>query len=576
MGTSTTPPHIPLPYLKWRGFTIRIFLFTIIPVLVVILAIVFFSQYLHLREMRMMVGDRNLRSIRLAADNIAHQLQEKHDFLLLYEKSASITEQLVDFSAYFDRGIAVFDLSTNKILPLTTQFVFPQIDEAMIRTWESLPLLSSPSPVTTQDGDVFSTFIALRSDNDRMIIGVFDTQKFLKDTLNDLLASASVSIWVEDANQNVYFTGTTNPLHPDKPALNFTDMDSAHAMDGVRILPAGNGDQVISYAPIPGSEWMLIYQEIWGNVTTSLISTTFYAPFILIPLLVIAVIALWFGVRQIVIPLQKLQKQSLLLGQGDFDAIEDPVGGIEEIQQLQQQLVLVSHELQHVQSNLHQYIGSITAGVEKERHNLARELHDDTLQSLIALQMRVQITEMNQNLAYSANSPDLQALKDMLHKSIKNLRRLVRGLRPAILDDFGLFTAIKMLVEEMFSDQNLKIYIKVDGLEVRLPANVELALYRMIQEALSNAIRHSHASQALVRFIFSETHVEILIEDNGQGFTIPKQIDAFASSGHFGLLGMSERADLVGAKLEIHSSAEDGTKVKIFYRWNAQDSFLKK
>ncbi len=146
MGTSTTPPHIPLPYLKWRGFTIRIFLFTIIPVLVVILAIVFFSQYLHLREMRMMVGDRNLRSIRLAADNIAHQLQEKHDFLLLYEKSASITDQLVDFTTYFDLGISVFDLSTNQVLPITTQFVLPHIDEAMIQAWKSLAGAYLPFP----------------------------------------------------------------------------------------------------------------------------------------------------------------------------------------------------------------------------------------------------------------------------------------------------------------------------------------------------------------------------------------------------------------------------------------------
>ena len=318
MGTPTTPSPIPLPYLKWRGFTIRIFLFTIIPVLIVILAIVFFSQYLHLREMRMMVGDRNLRSIRLAADNIANQLHEKQEFLKLYEKSIANTDQNLDLSAYFDRGIATFNLTMNQFSPLSSQFITPAVDEALIQAWESAAGANFRFSITLRDGDVLSTLISLRMDNDRIVIGVFDTQKFLEDSLNDFLAGASVSIWVEDADRNVYYSASTDPTHSNKPVIDSTNMDTTHAMDGVRILPAGNGDQVISYAPVTGSDWMLIYQEIWGNVTSSLINTTFYAPFILIPLLVIAVIALWFGLRQIVIPLQKLQKQSLLLGQGKF------------------------------------------------------------------------------------------------------------------------------------------------------------------------------------------------------------------------------------------------------------------
>ena len=120
-------------------------------------------------------------------------------------------------------------------------------------------------------------------------------------------------------------------------------------------------------------------------------------------------------------------------------------------------------------------------------------------------------------------------------------------------------------MKRLRSGQDMQIDLEVNGQEQRLPANVELAFYRIVQEALTNTIRHAQASRALVHFTFSDTWVEIIIEDNGQGFTIPKQIDAFASSGHFGLLGMSERADLVEANLNISAEPETGTKVSVTY-----------
>jgi signal transduction histidine kinase len=306
-----------------------------------------------------------------------------------------------------------------------------------------------------------------------------------------------------------------------------------------------------------------VYAETWGNITSSLINTTFYTPLILIPLLVIAALALWFGARQIVIPLQKLQRQSLRLGKGDFAEIENPVGGIEEIQNLQQQLVLVSRELQLAQGNLHQYIGSLTAGVENERQNLARELHDDTLQSLITLQQRVQMAEMQRQQTELGEPLDLAELKNVIQHSIQNMRRLLRGLRPAYLDDFGLISALKILVEETDSAQPVQIRLSVQGEERRLPAHVELALYRITQEALSNVLRHAQAQQAEVSFVFDKARVTSEIKDDGLGFAAPQQLDSFASGGHFGLLGMSERADLVGAKLEIISSSGQGTTVRV-------------
>lgn len=565
MSKDNSQAHLPLPFFKWRGFTIRVFLFTIIPVLIIVLGIVFFSQYLHLREMRMMVGDRNLRSIRLAADAIAYQFKEKQDFLLLYEKTASNFSDSAIIFTYFDQGVAVYDSKTQQIQPISAHFPLDTFNSDWITSWKLLPEFTPSAPLTINFDDSPQTLIAIRSGQDKFLVGVFDSTSFFENSLHNLLSAASVSVWVEDINKNLIYSGTTGKPQDLSPMLDFSMNDNHQGMDGIEILPARNGDQVISYAPVSGSDWWLVYEETWGNVATSLINTTFYTPFILIPVIVIAVIALWFGARQIVIPLQKLQKQSLLLGQGDFAAIEAPVGGIEEIKQLQQQLILVSHELQMAEGNLHQFIGSLTAGVEKERQNLARELHDDTLQSLIALQQKVQMAELKLDHGPVDNMPDLLALKDLVQKSIINLRRLVRGLRPAYLDDFGLVSATRILIEEMRSNQEMQIEMFVDGQEKRLPPNVELAFYRIIQEALTNAIRHSQANQIKVVFSFSEMSTSISIEDNGQGFTIPKQIDGFASKGHFGLLGMSERADIVGAILGISSIPQHGTRINLSY-----------
>ncbi|MHB8133099.1 MAG: sensor histidine kinase [Anaerolineaceae bacterium] len=557
--------RIPLPFFRWRGFTIRIFLITILPVLVIILAIVFLSQYLHLREMRMMVGDRNLRSVRLAADNIANQLQDKREILLLYEKTTSQNPKYLDIEPYFDRGIAIFDISTNHFQPITSTFPLESVDPDTVRTWQSMPVDTISDPISISIGKESLAIIAVPGPDEKIFVGAFDPQKFLKNSVENLMAAASVSIWIKDPHQILYAATTTAYISENPPNI-LDNQDSSQFPDGIRILPAKNGDLVISYTPIDGTDWLIIYEETWGSVASPLINTTFYMPLILIPLFVIAVIALWFGARQIVIPLQKLQQQSLQLGRGDFAAIQETVGGIEEIQNLQQQLIQVSQELQLVQGNLHQYIGALTAGVENERQNLARELHDDTLQSLIALQQRVQMSELQQQQKGIENHPDLVELKGLVQKSIQNLRRLVRGLRPAYLDDFGLVSAVKILVEEMRSGQNILIELEVQGQEQRLPETVELAFYRITQEALSNVIRHSNARQAVVLFSFSDPLVVIEIKDDGGGFNIPDQMDAFAPSGHYGLLGMSERADLVGAELVISSIPGKGTSVRVEYR----------
>jgi signal transduction histidine kinase len=282
----------------------------------------------------------------------------------------------------------------------------------------------------------------------------------------------------------------------------------------------------------------------------------------LVPVLILAVIALWFGARRIVKPLQTLESRAATLAWGDFKTIETPVGGIEEIRQLQNELIQMARKVQAAQQSLHGYIGAITAGQEEERRRLARELHDDTIQALIALKQRVQLTQLA--APPTAHEPGaLQEIASLIEQTIENLRRLTRALRPIYLEDLGLVTALEMLARETGQTTNIPVEFQHQGQEIRLDPSIELALYRMAQEAFSNIIRHAQASQASLTITFKPQTVTLQITDNGRGFDVPKSPAEFAPSGHYGLLGLHERAELIGAALEIISVTGQGTCLNI-------------
>jgi signal transduction histidine kinase len=324
----------------------------------------------------------------------------------------------------------------------------------------------------------------------------------------------------------------------------------------------------VAYSPIAPLGWALVLEEPWEMVATPTLRASQMAPLVLVPALVLAVVALWFGARQIVKPLQTLESQAATLAWGDFKTIEKPVGGIEEIRQLQAELVQMARKVRAAQQSLHGYIGAITAAQEEERRRLARELHDDTIQALIALKQRAQLTQLAAQAQpggpqTAPESEALQEIASLTEQTIENLRRLTRALRPIYLEDLGLVTALEMLARETGQAANIAVEFQHQGPEKRLDPATELALYRMAQEAFSNIVRHAQASKASLKITFTPQAVTIQVTDNGQGFEVPRSPAEFAPSGHYGLLGLYERAELIGAALEIRSIPGDGAHLSI-------------
>jgi len=301
--------------------------------------------------------------------------------------------------------------------------------------------------------------------------------------------------------------------------------------------------------------------EDMKTASSPALELTLVAPLVLIPPLLFSVAGLWFVTRQIIQPLQKLEAKAAALAWGNFETIKEPVGGISEIQHLQMELMEMSRKVQAAQEGLHDYIGAITSAQEEERTRLARELHDDTIQAVIALKQRVQLAQ--KSVQDPSGKQFLKELETLAEETIENLRRLTRALRPIYLEDLGLVTALDMLARETIQNNHLTVEFHKTGQERRLPREVELSLYRIAQEALNNMIKHSHATHAELKITYEDSEIQMEVGDNGKGFNVPNSPTEFAPNGHFGLLGVHERVDLIGAKLEIESAVGKGTRLRV-------------
>lgn len=194
---------------------------------------------------------------------------------------------------------------------------------------------------------------------------------------------------------------------------------------------------------------------------------------------------------------------------------------------------------------------------EAERKRIARELHDDTAQALTSILVRLRLLERTADDADVLRN--VEELRELTSGALDSVRRMAMDLRPAALDDLGLVPALRAYAERFSENWPIKVTVNVDGVRRRLPAEVELVLYRVVQEALTNIAKHSSAPLASVSLSRSHNEVTLRIEDNGVGF---ESRDKSPSDGRgLGLFGMQERLALVGGSVEIESKKGQGTTI---------------
>ena len=332
------------------------------------------------------------------------------------------------------------------------------------------------------------------------------------------------------------------------------------------IIVTGQDDEpvLVAFAPVCGTDWVVLVQESVEGLIGPILRLSSLAPIVAVGAGILSLLILTFGWRTIVRPLQGLARSAEQVSWGDYSAISEPVGGVQEVQDLHRALAEMVERIQGYEAGMRDYLGAVTRGQEAERARLARELHDGPVQELIALGQRA---EMAQRMVERGETEQAQALLEALRlaelETVAELRRLIGALRPIYLEDLGFLPALEMLVRQTAGRTPARVRLEREGSVHRLAPEVELAAYRIAQEALNNALQHAQAQNIVVRVRYDLEGLSLSVADDGVGFTLPPRPDLLTQAGRFGLVGMQERATRVGGALHVRTTPGEGTQVTV-------------
>ena len=207
---------------------------------------------------------------------------------------------------------------------------------------------------------------------------------------------------------------------------------------------------------------------------------------------------------------------------------------------------------------------------EDERLRVSREIHDGPAQEMANLIYQASICERLVDTRPEEAKAGLQELRRQIRTCLADVRQIIFDMRPMSLDDLGLVPALRQLVSKLEERKILKTDFQVNGKERALEKHVEVTLFRIIQEGLNNIHRHAGVSEGRLRLLFSPNDLSILISDEGRGFDMAETEEMRKSgtgNGHFGILGMEERAKLIGASLNVISNPGEGTKIHVKFSY---------
>jgi len=207
-------------------------------------------------------------------------------------------------------------------------------------------------------------------------------------------------------------------------------------------------------------------------------------------------------------------------------------------------------------------IANIIQAQEKERLRISLQLHDGPAQSMTNLVLRAEICQRLLDRDLEQARAELSGLKSAINTTLQDTRRFIFDLRPMILDDLGLVPTLRRYVQQFSEKNNLEVNLMIQGIDGRLPAHYEVAIFRFIQEALNNVAKHANATQIRVLIETSGSSIHVSIEDDGSGFHIAEVLSDQSGRRNLGIATLRQQAEtLLRGEFGIESTAGRGTRV---------------
>lgn len=274
----------------------------------------------------------------------------------------------------------------------------------------------------------------------------------------------------------------------------------------------------------------------------------------------LSVIVNYLVLRAAFQPLDSLEEVANAVRRGDLSARARPVPFSDpQLARLAETFNGTLDELERDRAELRALASQVIQAQEDERKRIARELHDDTAQVLFAQLLSVTAMKSSPNSDVRATA---EQFEHMTVEAIEGVRRLALELRPPALDDLGLKEALAGLAQRFSDTLGIPVPLQVHGYRDRLPGDVELVLYRVAQEAMTNIAKHAGATRASIVLERREGAVDLTIEDNGRGFDQGTSVQRDGSGLGLGLFGMEERVTLVGGRLDIAHPRPSGVRIR--------------